>query len=83
MARHPWDWVAHFILMFAVSFFLGVKGAVICGLTIEFTQIESAWAEGNINAVDIGDTIVDLTADGLGIWAGASFRELLLGKDEK
>ena len=80
MGRHPWDWLGHFILMFAVSFLLGVKGAVICGVTIELTQIEAAWMEGNINQIDVGDTIVDLSADGLGIWAGRSFRKLLLGE---
>ena len=79
--RHPLDWLAHFVLCFAVALVFGPTCSIICGLTVEATQIEAAFFAGKIMDIDVGDTCMDILADGLGVWAGTSFRKVLLGNE--
>ena len=60
--KHPLDWFAHFGLCFLIALFRW-DYAVIVGLTIEGTQIESGSWQG-------WDHLIDLIADGIGVGLG-------------
>ena len=57
--KHPLDWIAHAGLCLLITLFRW-DYAVVVGLTIEGTQIESGNWQG-------WDHLIDLVADGIGI----------------
>ena len=73
------DKIKHFALCFAVTVIFGWSYGLTVGLTIEATQAEydNATVAGFIQRFFSKDSILDLLADGLGVFVGIVLRNLI------